>query len=848
MLRYLSLALVVTVFLASVVLLVPHLQAEVAPPGPVLDTPETPGALNVLGKEGVVGRCPLKHTDVKASLAGFVAQVEVTQQFHNPYPDKIEAVYTFPLSQNAAVDDMLMTVGTRTIRGTIKTREAARRVYQEAREAGYVASLLEQERPNIFTQSVANIMPGEEVTITIRYSETLKYEDGWFSFIFPTVVGPRYIPGAPTSAQPPQPPGTVQPEVPAGTGQPSGTGWAPDTDQVPDASRITPPVTLPGTRAGHDISIAVEIDAGQPLQKVESVLHQVDTTTEGEVTLVRLRDQATIPNKDFILRYTTAGPEVGDAVLTHASSELGRFVTLVLQPPTRLRPEQITPKEMVFVMDTSGSMSGDPIEKSKQTMLHCLANLNDQDTFNVITFAGDTHILFPQPVPATDENRGKATAFLASRAGSGGTEMMKAIKAALAPSDAAGHVRIVVFMTDGYVGNDREIIGEIQRHTNARVFSFGIGQSVNRFLLEGMARAGRGIADFVTLGEDGTKVADRFYERLRNPVLTDITVDWGRLPVQDTYPQRIPDLFSAQPVVVYGRYTGSGRGPVTLKGMTAQGPFERTLMVDLPPEEPSHAVLAPQWARARVDHLMNASYVGRLNREQPAAEIEEAITDLGLRYNLVTQYTSFVAVEEMTITEGGEARTVAVPVEMPEGVSYEGVFGVNREMGKSLALGGYGGAGMGRMMGAPGAPGPAGVAGPSGTFAGSRLEEGLAGEGYSLTDRITALEKDTKLSPEDKRKALLQLKLATELTGLAAKLDADGNYSSDAVTVKDGKVEVAVWMFDDSDANIAKLKELGFTVLLKPGSAKLAIGKADVEKLEELALLEFVKRVDLPPM
>jgi Ca-activated chloride channel family protein len=739
-----------------------------------------------------------------------------------------------------------MKVGERTIRGTIKTREAARRVYEEARAAGHVASLLEQERPNIFTQSVANIMPGEGVKITIRYVETLKYEDGWFNFVFPTVVGPRYIPGSPTSAQPPQQPGTVQPATPQGSEKPTGTGWAPDTTQVPDASRITPPVTAEGTRAGHDISIQVAIDAGQPLRKVESVLHEVETSTEGDTTLVRLKDKAVIPNKDFILRYTTAGEQVGDAILTHASAQ-GRFVTLILQPPARVKPEQVTPKEMVFVMDTSGSMSGAPIEKSKQTMLHCIANLNDKDTFNVITFSGDTRILFPQPVPATDENRRKATAFLASREASGGTEMMKAIKAALDPSDAADHLRIVVFMTDGYVGNDMAIIDEIQRHPNARIFSFGIGQSVNRFLLDNMAKAGRGTVDYVPLNAEGTQVADRFYERLRNPVLTDITVDWGGLPVQDVYPERIPDLFSAQPVVVYGRYTGSGRGEVVLRGSTAQGSFQRAIKVELPPEQDDHEVLAPLWARARVEYLMNQDWLG-MQTGKPRTDLKDAITDLGLRYRLVTQYTSFVAVEEMIVTEGGQPRTIAVPVEMPEGVSYEGVFGTQAEM----AMGGA----MRGPAGAAGAAGPAGPAvpavvlaapapAPSGTFRGNATpdEPGT----YNLTDRITAIEK-SNASPEDKRKALLQLKLAPELQGLAAKVGESGNFTDGVVAVHDGQIEVAVWLFDDSDANIAKLKELGFTVILKPQSAKLAIGKADVKKLEELALLEFVKRVDLPPM
>jgi len=651
-------------------------QGASAPAAEAMEARPTPGSLEVVNEEGeVVGMCPLKHTDVHTEISGFVARVEVTQQFHNPYDEKIEAVYTFPLSQNAAVDDMLMKVGDREIRGEIKRREEARRIYEAAKRAGHVASLLDQERPNIFTQSVANIMPGENVGITIRYVEVLKFQDGWFEFSFPTVVGPRYIPGAPTSRQPDVPPElegqVVQPDVPEGTGEPQGTGWSPDTGQVPDASRITPLVTAPDTRVGHDISISVDIDAGAPIRELESKLHDISAEHDGEVAHVRLKDKATIPNKDFILRYTTASDEIEDAVLVHAS-DLGRFFTLILQPPERVRPEQVTPKEMVFVLDTSGSMRGEPIEKAKQTMFHCLDSLNPRDTFNFITFAGDTHVLFEAPVSATGENVKKAQAFLATREGGGGTEMMKAIRTALEPSDSQEHLRIVCFMTDGFVGNDMAIIDEIQRHSNARIFSFGIGQSVNRFLLANMAKAGRGEVDYVTLGTPGEEVAERFYERLRNPVLTDIEIDWGELPVTEIYPQRILDLFSSKPVIIYGQARKAARGEIVLRGKVAGRPFEREIFVALPGREPGHEVLGALWARQKIEHLMNQDWAG-IQRGSPRTEIKEEIIDLGLRFRLVTQFTSFVAVEWMVITEGGEARTVPVPVAMPEGVTYEGV-------------------------------------------------------------------------------------------------------------------------------------------------------------------------------
>src|SRR5580765_2667437 len=416
----------------------------------------TEGSLYAVNKKGVeLGSCPLKTTSVKADISGFVTRVQVRQEFQNSFTEPIEAVYVFPLSQNGAVDDMTMTVGDRVIRGKIMKREEARQVYETAKSEGKTAGLLDQERPNIFTQSVANIMPGESVIVEISYVETLKYEDGAYEFVFPMTVAPRYIPGG-----------------------------------VKDAAKISPPVAE--TRAGHDVSLEVNLNAGVPVEEIRSTSHAIDQVNMSpSVAKITLRDEKTIPNKDFILRYDVTGKRIEDAVLTHRD-ERGGFFTLILQPPDKITSEDRTPKEIVFVLDTSGSMYGFPIDKAKEAMKMSIDGLYPDDTFNLITFSGDTHILFDGPVPATQDNIEKAQAFLDTRQGGGGTEMMKAIKASMDPSDASDHLRIVCFMTDGYVGNDNEIIAEIQKHPNARVFSFGIGSSVNRFLLDKMASEGKG--------------------------------------------------------------------------------------------------------------------------------------------------------------------------------------------------------------------------------------------------------------------------------------------------------------------------------------------------------------------
>ncbi|HMV50881.1 MAG TPA: VIT and VWA domain-containing protein, partial [Blastocatellia bacterium] len=606
----------------------------------------TQGALQISGSRS---ECPLKHTDVKAEISGGLARATVTQEFQNPLNEKIEAVYVFPLSANAAVDDLTMVVGERVIKGKIKRREEARQIYEAARDAGQTAGLLDQERPNIFTQSVANIAPGATVKITISYIETLKYEDGAYEFVFPMVVGPRYVPGRATGK--------------------TGGGSAFDTNRVPDASRITPQAAAKGMRAGHDISIEVKLDAGVPIDSIQSKLHAVETErTNAHAAVVRLKDQNTIPNKDFVLKFDVAGKTLADALMTHRA-QAGGFFTMMLQPPERVVATEVAPKEIVFVLDTSGSMEGFPIEKAKEAMRLAIDGLNPLDTFNLITFAGDTHVLFPQPRPATRENLQLAQVFLASRRGGGGTEMMKAIRTALAPSDSQEHIRIVCFMTDGYVGDDMEIIAEVQKHPNARVFSFGIGESVNRFLLDKLAEEGRGEVEYVSLNDDGSAAARRFHQRVRNPLLTDIRVEWNGLPVADVYPKRLPDLFSAKPLVLTGRYRSGAQGTIRLTGRVGGQSFARDIAVVFPESEAQHDVLATLWARTRIDDLMRQDFSG-IQNGNPKDEVKEAITQLGLEYRLMTQFTSFVAVEETTVIEGGQPVRVDVPVELPEGLHH----------------------------------------------------------------------------------------------------------------------------------------------------------------------------------
>jgi len=778
-------------------------QSVSAPAGP---PSVTQGSLHVVDDEGqVAGLCPLSHTDVRVEISGFLARVDVTQRFANPGNEKIEAVYTFPLPQDAAVDDMILTVGERTVFGRIKLREEARAIYEAARAAGHVAGLLDQERPNIFTQTVANIMPNAQVEVKISYVQILRYQEGSYEFVFPMVVGPRYIPGDPAGK--------------------SGGGWASDTDQVPDASRITPPVELDRltgipTRAGHDIAIDISIDAGVPIEKISSKLHAVTLNRpDGRSATVRLKRKREIPNRDFILKYRVAGQELRDALLTHRDGDDG-FFALILQPPRRVSIEDVTPKELVFVLDTSGSMRGFPIEKAKETMKLALEGLYPRDTFNLITFAGDTRILFPEPVPATEMNLGKAREFLNSRSGGGGTEMMKAIRAALDPSHRRDHLRIVCFMTDGFVGNDMEILAEVRKHPNARVFSFGIGNSVNRFLLEGMAKYGRGEVEYVTLSDDGSAAAHRLHNRIRNPLLTDISIDWGGLPIEAVYPERVQDLFAAtKPIVMCGRYQGPASGTIRLSGRMSGHHYEREIHLRLPEIESRNSVLRTLWARERIDDLMGQDYAG-IQRGKPQVGIRDEITRLGLEYRLMTQFTSFVAVEEMTFTDGGEPRRIEIPVEIPDGVDPGGIFGQTRSNKKQGMVGGISG---GRNSFLP-------ASSPR-----------MMTSGMGEADRVS----NPPVLPgsEEDIRRRLHAKLHPSLLVIVEKLKRGENVDDTHPLLRAGMVEIQIWLGGGSEDVLKELRRLGLQVLIKTGGTSSIIGKLPVRKLADLAKLEGIRYV-----
>ncbi len=586
---------------------------------------------------------PLKHTDVRASVSGFIGSVEVVQQFHNPYSSKIEAVYVFPLPHNAAVNEFIMTIGERRIRGIIRERKEAEEIYQAAKQQGHVASLITEERPNIFTQSVANIEPGRKIDVTIKYFHTLDYVDGWYEFVFPMVVGPRF-----------NPPGTTD-----------GVGAVPRGGAGSSGQRAEVQYLKPGERSGHDISLRVDVDAGVAIEEFNCRTHEVaaNTAPDGRLT-VALKPHDNIPNRDFVLRYRVAGEEIKSSLMTHRN-ERGGYFLLMLFPPAELTKLARQPLELVFVLDCSGSMNGVPLAQAKAAVERGLKLMSQADSFQIINFSEHASQLGPRPLAATHENVERGLRYLRSLNSEGGTVMIEGIKAALDFPHDPERLRFVCFLTDGYIGNEAEILREIHGHLgDSRIFSFGVGSSVNRFLLDHMAKAGRGTVAYLGPHDDGAKVLEDFFNRISHPAMTDIQVDWGGIDPREIFPRATPDLFIGRPVILTGRIQGDEISVIRVRGKAGSKFVEFTVPVSRLGAHNSQNGLPQVWARMKIADLAAESI------HTPDAALEDKIKRVALDYGLMSAYTAFVAVDSSQRTEGAEGTTVPVAVPVPEGVKY----------------------------------------------------------------------------------------------------------------------------------------------------------------------------------
>lgn len=582
---------------------------------------------------------PLKHTHVRAQIVGPLCAVEVEQQFHNTHTRPIEALYVFPLPENAAVSDLSLTLGDRTITGVIQEREEARREYEEAARQGQGAALLEQARPNLFSIAVANIQPDEHVQVTLRFSDQLDYDDGGYSFVLPTVATPRYTPKDQQEQAPP------------------------DSPLLPSSSR-----------EGHTLAVRVEIDAGK-LEAVSSPSHPIDVTEQrGGRAVVTIKQNETLPNKDFVLRYRVTSNTPSATAFTYRPEGQPGTVLLTLTPQGVVESNEIVPRELLFVIDRSGSMSGTAMVQARNALRACLRALNEGDLFNIFPFDNIVEEFAPKSQPFTQESIDRADTYIAGIEARGGTEILGALKHALSHHVDPERMRVVVFLTDGSVGNEDEVLRELSRNLGeARVFAFGIGSAVNRFLLNKLAEVGRGSAEYLLPGEEIEEAIQRFQRRTSYPLITDVTIDWGGARVTDLLPAPLPDLYAGQPLVALARFHNAGNSTVRVRGRTRRGAFEQSFEVEWPSATPDRSPLwmaLPQvWARTRIDHLMSESR----QASSKTSPNRDEILSLGLTYRLMTPYTSFVAIEERRAEhkDRDKAERVHVPIHLPEGTLRE---------------------------------------------------------------------------------------------------------------------------------------------------------------------------------
>jgi Ca-activated chloride channel homolog len=596
------------------------------------------GALLLSGKNHVP--IPLKKTDVKISIIGFLASVDVVQTFSNPYKEKIEALYIFPLPSESAVDDMEINIGNRIIRSVVREREQARREYENARNNGYRAALLEQQRPNVFTTTVANIEPSKNITVRIHYIQRLDYDDGGFRLTFPMVTAPRYTPA-----------GTLAKQIRA---------------ESIDVPLITPPILSPDYRPGTEISLSVEIDSGFSIKELHSISHEIKqemiTPTRYKV---QLANSSEIPNKDFILEYKIAGKKPQAAVLQAVGEDGEGYFLMMASPPATAEVVDTLPKEMILIIDTSGSMEGQKLKLAQKALRICLDGLNSQDSFNIIKFSTGFKPMAEASLPFTTQSVELAERFIDSLSIDGGTEMLPPLLHALQQKQS-DRVRMVIFFTDGQVGNETEILQEVKNNLgNSRIFAFGIDTAVNEYFLKKLAQLGRGTAHFLFPGQqDIESTINRFKKNISSPLLTDFSIDWSGLSVSDVSPDPLPDLYFNQPVFITGKLRAGIFSTVQVQAKNASGTISLPLTVDTISSLEMENVVAGLWARYRIERLAD-----QMIENPEDKEIKDEIVKLAIEHRLVSPFTSFVALDQKLVTAGGRASQVTVPALLPSGWS-----------------------------------------------------------------------------------------------------------------------------------------------------------------------------------
>lgn len=602
---------------------------------------------------------PLKKTDITVDINGVIADIHVLQTYANEGQNPINASYVFPASTKVTVHGMQMQIGNQIVTAQIKEKEEAEEEFEEAKEEGKSASLLSEEQPNVFSMNVANIMPNDTVSIDLHYTELITPADGTYQFVYPTVVGPRYV--------------------------------SPVIDDCGTREEWTATPYLPeGKLPDSQYNIHVSLSAGVPITELTSSSHKIDIkwdeNTKADISLADPTDYA--GNRDFILDYKLTSEDISTGLMLN-TGEKENFFMLMVQPPERFDAKDIPPREYIFVLDISGSMSGFPLDTAKELIKNLVSNLKETDTFNLILFSGASYQMAERSVPATKENIEKAIRIIDYQEGSGGTELAPALEEAIAIPASDDVSRNIVIITDGYIYGENDIFDIIRENAeNADFFPFGIGKSVNRYLIEGIAKTGQGEPFIVTDETEASETAKQFKTYIQSPVLTDIQVSFDGFDAYDVEPTILPTLYAQKPIVLLGKWRGEPKGTVTITGKTGAGDYTQTISVAdmLTPDantEDDHALTASAaavsldsdalsylWAQKRIEHLTNYG----LNKNNP--DIKDELTELGLAYSILTPYTSFIAVLDTVRNPDGNATDTDQPLPLPLEVS-------------NFALGGY---------------------------------------------------------------------------------------------------------------------------------------------------------------
>jgi len=613
---------------------------------------------------------PSLTTDIETNIQGDLATVKVTQTFENPTTVPLNATYLFPLNKDAAVHAMTMQVGDEIVTAEIKKIEEAKAKFKKAKSQGKAASLLVQHRPNMFTQDIANLMPGLPVIITLAYDQTVPKIDGNYELVIPLVVGPRYQP-----ADSGKPPTIIDDGIDIGVKDVSSqtvfNTW--EIEKLPTYPEVKG-LSIPDSIDNDRVSININLEAGANIPNIFSRTHSIDVTGTDKKKSISLSNERTIDNRDFVLRYQLAGENTQPAFLTHGNAKEGYF-SLLIEPPASPEENEILSRELVFVLDTSGSMNGQPIEASKVFMHHALKNLRSSDYFRVIRFSNNASEFTSGPVRATPGNVKSGMRFVNSLSANGGTEIPKAIKQAFTVAQMPGTLRIVVFLTDGYIGNESNVLKLISGSIgDARIYSFGVGTSVNRFLLSEMGRMGRGFARFMDPTEDIQDVAHELASKLESPVLTGIDIDWGDLKVSQLTPTVLPDLFAGGSLRILGKVEGEGTHTIKVngrvRGRMASLPIQAVISNE--PGQENASPIPHIWARSQIaDHMRQINTPTYLkNSKLNNTELKQEVINLGLKHSLVTRWTSFIAVSHKVVNDNPEESVDSqVPLPMVKGVT-----------------------------------------------------------------------------------------------------------------------------------------------------------------------------------